>query len=83
MTGATTQLAALYNAAQEVGPGQSLGSKVAQAQSKLASGDISGTCGMLGAFINQVETQSSKQIASASATQLIADAQGIQATLGC
>lgn len=83
VSGPGTQLGALYRTVQGIGPGQSLASKVAEAESKLASGDIGGTCGALGAFISEVKAQSSKQVPPSTANQLIADAQSIQAGLAC
>ena len=47
--GAADQLADLATAVQGVGPGTSLIDKVALAQSDLASGDVTDTCGTLGA----------------------------------
>jgi hypothetical protein len=60
-----------------------LAGKVAQARSELASAEVADTCGTLGAFINEVEAQSGKQIVTGTASQLIVDAQRIQAVLGC
>lgn len=77
------QLADLYQAVQGVGPGASLADKIAQAQSDLASGDISDTCGTLGAFIHEVEAQSGTHIAADTASQLAAEARDIQAVLVC
>ena len=83
MRGAADQLADLATAVQGVGPGTSLIDKVALAQSDLASGDVTDTCGTLGAFVNEVQAQSDKTIPSATAQQLIADAQRIQVVLAC
>ena len=81
--GAADQLAALAAAVQGVGPGTSLTHEVAQARSDLASGNVTAACGMLGAFVNEVQALSGKTIASAAAQQLIADAQRIQGVLAC
>jgi hypothetical protein len=81
--GASAQLVDLSQAVQGVGPGTSLGDKVQSAQSYLASGDVADTCSTLTAFINEVKAQSGKNIPVAQASQLIADAQRIQAVLAC
>jgi hypothetical protein len=44
------------------GPGTSLSDKVTQAQSYLASGDVSDTCSTLGAFRHEMRAQSGKSI---------------------
>lgn len=76
-------LADLDQAVQRVGPGASLTDKIAQAQSDLATGEIPDTCGTLGAFIHEVQAQSGKHIATDTASQLVAEAQDIQAVLVC
>jgi trimeric autotransporter adhesin len=84
--GPATLLADLYQAVTTptpVGPGNSLGSKVQQAQAYYAAGDIADTCSTLGAFINEVAAQTGKKIPATTAAQLTADAQQIQADLGC
>jgi hypothetical protein len=81
--GASAQLVDLRQAVQGVGPGTSLGDKVQSAQSYLASGDVADTCSTLTAFIHEVKAQSGKSIPVAQASQLIADAQRIQAVLAC
>jgi hypothetical protein len=81
--GASAQLVDLRQAVQGVGPGTSLGDKVQSAQSYLASGDVADTCSTLTAFIHEVKAQSGKHIPVAQASQLIADAQRIQAVLAC
>jgi hypothetical protein len=40
-------------------------------------------CGVIGAFLNQVKAQSGKGLTSAQATQLLTDAQRINAVLAC
>jgi hypothetical protein len=79
----SAQLEDLSQAVQGVGPGTSLSDKVQSAQSFLASGDIANTCSTLSAFIHEVKAQSGKHIPLAQASQLIADAQRIQAVLTC
>jgi hypothetical protein len=84
--GPATLLADLYQAVTTptpVGPGNSLGSKVQQAQAYYAAGDIADTCSTLGAFINEVAAQTGKKIPATTAAQLTADAQQIQTDLGC
>jgi hypothetical protein len=76
-------LSELNQAVQGVGPGNSLAAKIEQAQSYLAAGDTPGTCSTLGAFVNEVDAQSGKHIPTATAGQLVADAQQIQAVLAC
>ena len=80
---ASEQLADLLHAVQGVGPGTSLADKVQSAQSSLASGDVVGTCSILSAFIDEVKAQSGTHIPVLQASQLIADAQRIQAVLAC
>lgn len=81
--GAAAQLSDLSTAVQGVGPGTSLSDKVAQAESYLALGDISDTCGTLGAFVNEVQAQSGKHIPADQAAALVTDAQRIEAVLPC
>ena len=80
--GAASQLTDLYQAVQGVGPGNSLASKIAQAESYLAAGDITDASSTLDAFINEVNAQTGKNIPVQLASQLIADARQIQAVLG-
>ena len=77
------ELADLSQAVQGIGPGTSLADKVTQVQSYVASGDIADACATLGAFVNEVHAQSKKSIPLATADQLIAAAQRIQAVLSC
>jgi streptogramin lyase len=81
--GAAAQLADEYQAVQGVGTGTSLADKITQAQAYLAAGDITDTCTTLNAFVNQVRAQSGKSIPAGQASQLIANAQRIQAVLNC
>ncbi len=80
--GAAAQLAALHQAVQGVGPGSSLASKIVQAQAYLAAGDNTDAISTLTAFINEVNAQAGKHIPSGQASQLVTDAQQIQAALG-
>jgi hypothetical protein len=79
--GAAAQLADLYQAVQGVGPGTSLADKIAQAQSYLAAGDITDASSALDAFIHEVAAQSGKSIPAGQASQMISDAQRIQAVM--
>lgn len=81
--GAVAQLADLYQEVQGVGPGTSLADKVAQTRSELASAHIAEACETLKAFTQEVNAQSGKHIATATASQLITEAQRIEAVLGC
>jgi Bacterial Ig-like domain (group 3) len=84
--GPAALLAALYQSVTiptPVGPGNSLGSKVQQAQAYYAAGDVADTCGTLGAFVNEVAAQTGKMIPALTAAQLTAAAQQIQVDLGC
>jgi N-acetylneuraminic acid mutarotase/surface antigen len=80
--GAAAQLSDVYQAVQGVGPGSSLVSKIAQAQSYLTADDITDASATLSAFINEVSAQAGKSIPVHQASQLIADARRIQATMG-
>ncbi len=77
------QLAALMKEASGVGPGKSLESKVALALLFYAFKDVHATCALLSAFMNEVEAQAGKKIGRELEEQLIADAQAIEAAIGC
>ena len=81
--GAPQQLVDLLGVVHAVGPGKSLSAKVTAAQSYLSQGNVSGTCAVLSAFSAEVSAQSGKSTASGTASTLIADAQRIEAVLGC
>lgn len=66
-----------------VGPGRSLASKVMLAQTYLAVPDVESTCAMLNAFRNQVGAQRGKKLTVELADELTADAEAIQAAVGC
>jgi hypothetical protein len=73
----------LYSAVIGVGPGRSLADQVAIVQAYLAVPDIQSACVTLDAFRNHVRAQSGKQIATAVAERLIADAADISAAIPC
>jgi hypothetical protein len=77
-------LASLDTAAQQAGgPGNSLPDKVQQAQSDLQAGDVTGTCSVLTAFINEVNAQTGKSIPADTAGQLTTAAGQVQTLLSC
>lgn len=80
---ATDRLAALLTAVTGVGPGQSLANKVKQIQASVAANDKARACGLLDDFISEVKAQKGKQLTSAVADSLIAQANEIGAMLGC
>jgi len=83
VNGAAQQLSALNTAVQGVGPGNSLASKISSARSALASGHLAAACAGLQAFLSETRAQSGKKIPTPNATTLLADAQRIQAVVGC
>jgi hypothetical protein len=83
VTGAAGQLAHLHQTVQGPGPGRSLEDKVNQALTYLASSDVPDTCSSLTVFMNEVQAQSGKHVAPATADQLVADARRIQSVLAC
>jgi hypothetical protein len=76
------QLASLYNQVVGVGSGKSLADKVTLIQGYVEVGNKAEACGTLGAFINEVTTQSAR-IGPTLAAQLITQAMNIQTGLGC
>ena len=76
-------LASLRTEVIGVGPGRSLVSKVALAQTYYASDDISATCAILTGFGHEVRAQTGKKIDPELATKLISDDAMIQAALSC
>jgi hypothetical protein len=74
---------ALQAAVTGVGPGHSLADKVALAKSYFDAGDTANACGTLNAFINEVNAQTGKKITPAQAADFIAQAQAIEAQIGC
>ena len=81
--GASDQLAALSAAVSGVGPGSSLADKVRQIRADVTAGNSSGACGLLNAFVNEVNAQTGKSISSSQASSLIAAAANIEAVIGC
>jgi hypothetical protein len=77
------QVAALQQTVQGVGPGTSLTAKLTTAQQDLAAGNVADTCDALTGFVHQVQAQAGKKIPPATADQLVASAQQIQAEIGC
>ena len=61
----------------------SLVKKLTNAQRNLDRDDLSGACDKLGAFIGQVEAQSGRKIDADDASDLIAEAEAVRASLGC
>jgi hypothetical protein len=66
-----------------VGSGKSLAAKVRQIQTYAGAGDTANACSNLAAFINEVNAQAGKKISAAQAASLLAQAQIIEAGLGC
>jgi hypothetical protein len=83
VTGTAGQLADLHQTVQGIEPGRSLRDKVNQALTYLASSDVPDTCSILAAFMNEVQAQSGKHVAPATADQLVADARRLQSVLAC
>ncbi len=82
--GQTTNLRALVTSfGLDHGSEDSLLAKLGNALAAINAGNVRAGCGMLGAFINEVQAQSGKKITSAQAMQLIAAANQIRAVLGC
>jgi hypothetical protein len=77
------QLTALLEEVMDVGPGKSLASKVAVALAHYLAKDAQAACAMLNAFVNEVEAQAGKKISRALEEKLVADAQAIEAAIGC
>lgn len=66
-----------------VGPGRSLADHVTLAQTDYAVPDIQSTCAVLTGFVNEVQAQAGKKIAQPLDMTLLADAQAIEAAIGC
>ncbi len=81
--GASQQLTDLFAAVQGVGPGSSLSSKVALAQWYLGHSDSADACTTLETFLKEVQAQSGKSIPQANASNLVADAERVEAVLAC
>ena len=65
------------------GIANSLTAKLGSAQSAIARGDLATACGVLGAFINEVQAQTGKAITASQANELIAMAMAVRSSLGC
>jgi hypothetical protein len=76
-------LAALHAAVIGVGTGTSLADKVADVQAYLAVPDVVSACSLMDDFKSQVAAQSGKKISAPLATQLLGDAETIEATIPC
>ncbi len=66
-----------------VGPGRSLADKLVRAQAYYAAYDIVSTCGVLGAFTNQVSAQDGKKLSETQAAEFTSHAEGIISAIGC
>jgi hypothetical protein len=77
------QLADLLSDVTGLGPGTSLADKVTLVESDVAADDLTDSCSTLHAFINEVQAQTGKSIASNQASTLITAAAQIDTTLGC
>ena len=77
------QLTALLTEVTGVGPGHSLANKVVQAQSYYAVANLPATCTVLTGFVNEVRAQSGKKISPQLAATLVANAQVVEAEIGC
>ena len=81
--GSAEQLDDLAAAVEGVGPGKSLSAKVNAIQGYVAGNDTVAACATLIAFTNEVKAQTGKKISTVLAASLIAQAQSIEAALGC
>jgi sugar lactone lactonase YvrE len=79
VVGTATQLADLLRSVTGVGPGTSFYDKLVQAQDDLAANDTTDFCGVLGAFIHEVQATQSQSAAA----PLVASANGIGVFFGC
>jgi len=73
----------LGTAVTDVGSGKSLADKIDLVQTYLAVPDVQSACAMLNAFQNQVRAQWGKKLTTELADQLTADAEAIEAAIGC
>jgi streptogramin lyase len=80
---AAEQLTDLGAAVAGVGPGRSLASKVNAIEGYVAANDTLDACATLGAFISEVSAQTGKKISAVQAASFTAQAQDIEAALGC
>jgi hypothetical protein len=72
------QLEALKAEVVGIAPGTSLADKVTMTKASYDANDVGAACPMLTAFVNEVQAQTGKTIATALAAQLLADAEVIQ-----
>src|SRR5262249_929376 len=77
------QLADLLTAVTGVGPGHSLADKVELIQGFVAANDRASACGLLNAFINEVQAQRGKKLDAGEAGSLIDQASEIKTALAC
>ena len=68
---------------EKLGPGKSLLAKLESALNALQAGKTAAACGILGAFINEVNAQTGKSLTPEQATELSAAAARIRTALGC
>ncbi len=83
VAGASEQLESLLAAVANVGPGNSLASKVESALASIASGNLGAACNKLDALLNEVRAQTGKKITPAMAAQITASVNQIRAVIGC
>jgi hypothetical protein len=83
VAGALSELQALLAYVNGLPPGTSLSDKVQAALSDFQAADTADTCSELTQIINEAKAQSGKHLTAAQASTVIADAQQIQATIGC
>jgi hypothetical protein len=81
--GAAEQIDDLGDAVVGVGPGKSLNKKIGEANAALGRNDLNGACGILRAFMREVQAQAGKSISPSTATSLIANATRINTLLDC
>ena len=79
----TTNLTTLVSNLPTPPPGGSLDAKLQQILANINSGNFSGACTNLAAFISEVQAQSGKKISASDATALIQAAETIKAAIGC
>ena len=87
MQAVVDQIADLNTQLQLISPppklGSSLTGKLDAAAQAAQAGDVQAACGILQAFINEVQAQAGKKLSIADANLLIAKATQIQTVLGC
>jgi probable HAF family extracellular repeat protein len=77
------QLADVLTTAMGVGAGNNLLGKLTQAQAYYGTHDKEDACGMLKAFASEAKALAGKVIANGLSLELVADAQGLIADMGC